>query len=463
MPYDPKAKANYREKFNNAGKIQDANGNWVRDPSLTDAQIAEKKLEVVRELVGILKDIDAEMQRRADADPRGTYRNQWNKVINRRRATSRVYYNLTQADIIIRRGDGTVHDLTQGEPLKNIPLSSYNRIRDGNIAGSPKYGGIEGLLHSENIKTMMDDVLKVYEDSGSTYETRDGRTLTRDEAIDHMFSSFVGNTASWYNRSKPWTDSHGDVHYGMTDGDWRFYHGTSKFFEALTRGVFDPLNDAPIPLPGAPITFTQPGFLLKHDVIPKMEGAGFFKVRHQIGDHLGLELWALHSFGRGAEVKGEELRIASVLGLGSRLRLGPRAMLSFDCGVNRSDMGRYFHGGRDAAGRYTGGGTNPYFWILRLDYGIADMDLPGTWGAYFDYKNFEHGSFVGGTGADLPDRYLDGIRSFTAGISFVPAKNLLLEAAYTFGARSTQTRDTLYTPEHFRLGDYARFQLTYRF
>ena len=126
-------------------------------------------------------------------------------------------------------------------------------------------------------------------------------------------------------------------------------------------------------------------------------------------------------------------------------------------------MGRYFHGGRDAAGRYTGGGTNPYFWILRLDYGIADMDLPGTWGAYFDYKNFEHGSFVGGTGADLPDRYLDGIRSFTAGISFVPAKNLLLEAAYTFGARSTQMRDTLYTPEHFRLGDYARFQLTYRF
>ena len=100
---------------------------------------------------------------------------------------------------------------------------------------------------------------------------------------------------------------------------------------------------------------------------------------------------------------------------------------------------------------------------MRLDYGIADMDIPGSWGVYFDYKNFEHGSFVGGTGAELPDRYLDGIRSYTAGVSFVPAQNWLLEAAYTFGARSTQMRDTLYTPENFRLGDYFRMQLTYRF
>ena len=68
-----------------------------------------------------------------------------------------------------------------------------------------------------------------------------------------------------------------------------------------------------------------------------------------------------------------------------------------------------------------------------------------------------------GTGAELPDRYLDGIRSYTAGVSFVPAQNWLIEAAYTFGARSTQMRDTLYTPEHFRLGDYFRMQLTYRF
>ena len=39
----------------------------------------------------------------------------------------------------------------------------------------------------------------------------------------------------------------------------------------------------------------------------------------------------------------------------------------------------------------------------------------------------------------------------------------MLEATYTFGARSTQMRDTLYTPENFRLGDYTRIQLTYRF
>ncbi len=35
----------------------------------------------------------------------------------------------------------------------------------------------------------------------------------------------------------------------------------------------------------------------------------------------------------------------------------------------------------------------------------------------------------------LPDRYLDGIRSFTVGAGYVPAKDFLLEAFYTFGAR----------------------------
>jgi hypothetical protein len=88
---------------------------------------------------------------------------------------------------------------------------------------------------------------------------------------------------------------------------------------------------------------------------------------------------------------------------------------------------------------------------------------PGSWHAYLDYKAFDHDSFVGGTGADLPDRYLDGSRSFTTGIGYVPARNLLLEASYTFGAKSTQMRDTLYTPENFTLGDYTRVQMTYKF
>ena len=454
MNYDPNAPANFREKYNNAGKIQDANGNWVRDPALSDVQIAEKKLEVIRELVGILKSVDAEMQRRANAEPGASYENQWNKFLMEGHSdyamASHAYGNYFYARVVVRRGDGVVRNLKENyhglAHFKTLALSNPHTLTP---IDNPKYGGVEGLMRSENIRTMMDDILKEVEDAGSTYETEDGQPLTRAQAIDRMFTDFVGETATIR---------------GTETGSNKLYNGISHFLERFSDSVqFNPVNGAPIPLPGAPVAFKQPGFLLKHDVIPKMERAAFLKVRHQFGDRLGAELWTLQSFGHGMDVKGEELPIANVIGIGARAVLGPRTMFSFDYGINRSDMGRYFHGGRDAVGRYTGGGSNPYFWVMRLDYGIADMDIPGSWGVYLDYKNFEHGAFLGGTGTELPDRYLDGIRSFTTGVSFVPAQNLLLEATYTFGARSTQMRDTLYTPEHFRLGDYARFQLTYRF
>ena len=65
--------------------------------------------------------------------------------------------------------------------------------------------------------------------------------------------------------------------------------------------------------------------------------------------------------------------------------------------------------------------------------------------------------------APAPDRYLDGIRSFTFGAGYVPRKDLLLEAFYTFDAKGTNKRDTLYGSESFKLGDYTRIQGTYRF
>ena len=452
MNYDPNAPANFREKYNNAGKIQDANGNWVRDPALSDVQIAEKKLEVIRELVGILKSVDAEMQRRADAEPGASYENQWNKFVEEgpsRGKVSSAYSTFYRARVVVRRGDGVVRDLYRDNSRQALKYISAHNSFDLSLLDNPKYGGIEGLMRSENIRTMMDDILKSVEDAGSTYETEDGQPLTRAQAIDRMFTDFVGETATIR---------------GTDAGSNNTYNGVSHFLERLSDSVqFNPVNGAPIPLPGAPIAFQQPGFLLKHDVIPKMERAGFLKVRHQFGSRLGAELWTLHSFGHGMDVKGEKLPIANVIGIGARAVLGPRTMLSFDYGINRAATGRYFHGGWDTYGRYTGGGSNPHFWVMRLDFGIPDMDLPGSWGVYLDYKNFEHGAFLGGTGADLPDRYLDGIRSFTTGIAFVPARDLMLEAMYTFGARSTQMRDTLYTPEHFRLGDYTRIQLTYRF
>ena len=56
-----------------------------------------------------------------------------------------------------------------------------------------------------------------------------------------------------------------------------------------------------------------------------------------------------------------------------------------------------------------------------LDIGRADLDVPKSWNAFIDYKYFEHGSFFGGNGTGaVPDRYLDGIRSFTFGAGYVP-------------------------------------------
>ena len=153
--------------------------------------------------------------------------------------------------------------------------------------------------------------------------------------------------------------------------------------------------------------------------------------------------------------------------------MGPNVAVSFDYGQNRTPFARHMNGHTlydhvsgtdrfDLKGHAMGG--TPHFWTLRFDIGRSDIAVKGSWNVCADYKHFEHGSFFGGNGTGyLPDRYLDGIRSFTAGLAFVPAQNLMLEATYTFGARSTQMRDTLYTPENFRLGDYTRIQLTYRF
>ena len=63
----------------------------------------------------------------------------------------------------------------------------------------------------------------------------------------------------------------------------------------------------------------------------------------------------------------------------------------------------------------------------------------------------------------MPDRYLDGIRSFTLGTAYVPTKNFLLEAFYTFDAKGINRRDTLYGSETFTLGNYTRVQATYKF
>ena len=225
------------------------------------------------------------------------------------------------------------------------------------------------------------------------------------------------------------------------------------------------------------------GVVLERDTIPPIEKATYVQVKHMVTPRLGLAAWYLRSFGgsdyrfytaNGNATEAHEFNnVANVFGVGAKYQLNHNASISFDYGQNRSDYGRFMNGNThyehkagssqfDIKGRDVGG--TPHFWALRFDVGRVDMNKPGSWNAYVDYKYFGHGSFFGGNGTEaVPDRYLDGIKSFTFGGGYVPTKDLLLQAFYTFDAKGINKRDTLYGSENFKLGNYTRFQMTYKF
>ena len=233
------------------------------------------------------------------------------------------------------------------------------------------------------------------------------------------------------------------------------------------------------------------GVIIQRDVIPAVKRAGFIQYRQQVNNKLGVTAWYLRSTGHENHTvhytsdNGNESRsfgrLANVFGLGLKYQIGDNTAVSFDYGQNRTDFGRYMNGGsiyQSTAGKvydnpagnpqfelkgHRTGGT-PHFWALRFDVGQSDYYRPGSWNAFIDYKYFAHGAFLGGNGTGaVPDRYLDGIRSFTLGGGYVPAKDFLVEAFYTFDAKGIGQRDTLYGGENFKLGNYTRIQGTYKF
>lgn len=225
------------------------------------------------------------------------------------------------------------------------------------------------------------------------------------------------------------------------------------------------------------------GTVLESDRIPPIEKAFFLQAKHAITPNLGVSLWYLGSTGnapyRAAHANGRRndvydySHLASIVGFGAKWKMGSNATVSFDYGQNRTSFARHMNGHTiyshrpgtsqfDIQGHAMGG--TPHFWTLRLDIGKSDMAVKGSWNAFADYKYFEHGSFFGGNGTGyLPDRYLDGIRSFSLGFGYVPIENLLVEMFYTFDAKGIGTRDTIYGSEKFSLGNYTGVRLTYNF
>ena len=241
----------------------------------------------------------------------------------------------------------------------------------------------------------------------------------------------------------------------------------------LPREAFIPYTGAIIP---------AEGIVLQRDVIPPIKRAGYVQLRHMVGKQLGLTAWYLRSMGNdtntvqfasGLGTSSTTFKgVANVIGIGAKYSTG-NASVSFDYGQNRTDFGRFMNGRTvynyvpgsinfTPTGRAMGG--NPSFWVVRFDIGQSDYKRVGSWNGFIDYKRFDHGSFFGGNGSgSVPDRYLDGISSFTVGGGYVPRKDFLLEAFYTFDAKATGQRDTLYGGENFKLGNYTRIQGTYKF
>lgn len=269
---------------------------------------------------------------------------------------------------------------------------------------------------------------------------------------------------------------------------------------------------------GKPIKVT--GLKLERDTIPAIDRAIFVQYKTQVNPRLGLQAWFLRSLNNNAhsmqaghvktkmvthtgitgyntdwagdinpddpiygDVTSEvpdftndtytSKRLANIFAIGAQYQVGDNALISLDYGFNRSDFGRYMNGHtnfdhvRNTADFTVKGhsmGGTPHFWTARLDIGQSDYTRPGSWNAFMDYKYFAHGSFFGGNGTGaVPDRYLDGIRSFTLGGGYVPRKDFLVEAFYTFDAKGIGQRDTLYGGENFKLGNYTRIQGTYKF
>ena len=269
---------------------------------------------------------------------------------------------------------------------------------------------------------------------------------------------------------------------------------------------------------GKPIKMT--GLKLERDIIPAIDKAIFAQYKTKVNSRLGVQAWFLHSIkDRNLSLQAGHLKtkvvthtgitgyeldwgglpdpdspiygdvttevsdytndvyttrgLANVFGIGFQYQLGNTGLLSFDYGQNRTSFGRYMNGYTNfdhvpntadfTVKGHSMGGT-PHFWTARLDIGQSDYTVPGSWNAFIDYKYFQHGSFFGGNGTGaVPDRYLDGIRSFTLGGGYVPRKDFLVEAFYTFDAKGIGQRDTLYGGENFKLGNYTRIQGTYKF
>lgn len=272
------------------------------------------------------------------------------------------------------------------------------------------------------------------------------------------------------NTTYVWPNSIGNATFENIQ--WTFSHldqGTLLPRQALAKAIGRCIKDQ--------------GINLHIDRIAPVNKAAFVQVTRSLTPALDVSAWYFHSLHdknkvyyslNGTTNEATVLgTMANVTAIGMKYRWENNAVISAEYGRNNTQFARYLHSNMryehpygSSTFTYKGkeSGSVPAFWILRLDIGKADPNMPHSWNAFLDYKHMEHGAFFGGNGTEvLPDTYLDGVKSFTIGGSYVSQSHILWQGSYTFNAQGTQPRYTLMGPENFKLGDYARIQATYFF
>ena len=415
--------------------------------------------------------------------------------------TGDIMYNVNSSlypEYLKEKAKGLIVSTDNKEALVNPKAYIDNHSTEINesVTEIAKYNATDNWKNYNNSEL---DVVWVKQPDGTFKQSYD---YYGQPASDYEFTGFLGAKTYKYDSGsyvfsdydakdaiykKNFTMSSNDWGEGSSEYGWGMPNALFNYMYNLEKVVHDAESENKLPREAigkiiGNIIQTE-GVVLEKDTIPPIETAAFVQVKKQIGHRLGLQAWYLRSFNGSkrtflnangnANDEQSFSNIANVFGIGAKYQIGESTAITVDYGQNRSKFGRYMNGNtvydheRGTAdftikGHQMGG--TPHFWMARLDIGRSDLDIPKSWNAFIDYKYFAHGSFLGGNGTGaVPDRYLDGIRSFTFGAGYVPRKDLLLEAFYTFDAKGTNKRDTLYGNESFKLGDYARIQGTYRF
>ena len=415
--------------------------------------------------------------------------------------TGDIMYNVNSSlypEYLKEKAKGLIVSTDNKEALVNPKAYIDNHSTEINesVTEIAKYNATDNWKNYNNSEL---DVVWVKQADGTFKQSYD---YYGQPASDYEFTGFLGAKTYKYDSGsyvfsdydakdaiykKNFTMSSNDWGEGSSEYGWGMPNALFNYMYNLEKVVHDAESENKLPREAigkiiGNIIQTE-GVVLEKDTIPPIETAAFVQVKKQIGNRLGLQAWYLRSFNGSkrtflnangnANDEQSFSNIANVFGIGAKYQIGESTAITVDYGQNRSKFGRYMNGNtvydheRGTAdftikGHQMGG--TPHFWMARLDIGRSDLDIPKSWNAFIDYKYFAHGSFLGGNGTGaVPDRYLDGIRSFTFGAGYVPRKDLLLEAFYTFDAKGTNKRDTLYGNESFKLGDYARIQGTYRF